>query len=74
MPHDLIRSSLLEFRDKAKHGKDSLVQFCRESPLDRARREIQRQLREDEEYRVSILKNVATFGRFPPLGRFVDES
>jgi CRP-like cAMP-binding protein len=64
MPHDLIRTSLLEFRDKSKHGKDSLAKFCRESPLERTRREIQRQLREDEVYRVSILKNVATFCKF----------
>lgn len=63
MPNDLIRNCLLDFRTTAKEGRESLVNFCRESPLERTRREIQRQLREDEEYRVSILKNVTTFGK-----------
>ncbi len=62
MPQDLIRSCLLDFRDRSKEGNDSLVHFCRESPMERTRREIQRQLQEAEDYRMSILQNVTTFG------------
>lgn len=63
MPIDFITAQLQAFKEKSTAGKQIVEDLCRESPLERTRRNIQNEIAKNEKYRASILQNVNTFGK-----------
>lgn len=56
-----IIAKLKNFKEESISGRQDTLNFCFESPYERTKRQVITQLAIGESYRVSILRNVATF-------------
>lgn len=62
MPIDQLTERLQNYKALSSSISQEAKDFCRESPFNRTRREVRREIDLAEKYRAAILKNVATFG------------
>eukprot|EP01038_Epipyxis_sp_PR26KG_P011493 gene11493-15396_t len=66
MSFDNLTAQIKNFQKSTVNLSQDTKEYAYESPLERARREVQRQLVESEKYRAEILKNVTTFAGLTP--------
>jgi hypothetical protein len=62
-----ISCQLHDYVDYSSVVRKQLTTFKEENPFNRIKREIKDELEREDAYRISILKNVATFGKFETL-------